>query len=243
MSNAEDGAAASRDCIALVSAIREEIAPLVRNWKAGEISCEGRTFPFFESENGTGKVVAVCSGIGAEHGRRAAEAVIRKARPRKIISVGYAGGLDSSLKVGDVIEPKLVVSGADGSRADTGRGSGVLVSSPAVAGRDQKRKLAEAYGAIAVDMEGASVALGARAHGIEFAAIKAISDELDFGMPPVGEFVSPQGRFRHARFALHVALRPWLWGKTIALARNSARASKTLCSAIDSYLKRSAKEK
>jgi len=238
MSRAEAGAAGSRDCIAIVSAIKEEIAPLVRDWKAGEISHDGRTFPFFESENGTGKVVAVCSGIGVEHGRRAAEAVIQKTRPGKIVSVGYAGGLDSSLKVGDVIEPKLVVSGADGSRADTGRGSGTLVSSSGVAGRDQKRKLAEAYGAIAVDMEGASVALGARAHGIEFAAIKAISDEFDFAMPPVGEFVSSQGRFRRARFALHVALRPWLWVKTIALARNSARASKTLCAAIENYLER-----
>ena len=237
MSSTED-CAGSRNCIALVSAIKEEIAPLVRKWKAGEINHDGRMFPFFESENGKGKVVAVCSGIGVEHGRRAAEAVIQKVRPKKIISVGYAGGLDSSLKVGDVIEPKLVVSGADGSRSDTGQGSGTLVSSTAVAGRDQKRKLAEAYGAIAVDMEGASVALGARAHGIEFAAIKAISDEFDFAMPPVGEFVSAQGKFRHARFALHIGLRPWLWARTMALANNSARASKTLCAAIEKYLDR-----
>jgi nucleoside phosphorylase len=234
MSSPEDGGA--QNCVALVSAIKEEIAPLVRNWKAGEISHDGRTFLFFESGNGNYKAVAICSGIGAEHGRRAAEAVIQKVRPGRIVSVGYAGALDASLKVGDVVEPRIVVSGADGSQADAGRGSGIVVSSTAVADREQKRKLAAAYGAIAVDMEGASVALGARAHGIEFAALKSISDELDFAMPPVNEFVSPLGGFQHAAFAVHVALRPWLWGKTITLARNSARASKTLCAAIERYL-------
>lgn len=238
MSSSEDGASGSQTCIALVSAIREEIAPLVRSWKAGEIGYDDRTFPFFESENSVSKVVVICSGIGAEHGRRAAEAVIQKVQPSTIVSVGYAGALDASLKVGDVIEPKVVVCGADGSRAETERGSGTLVSSAAVANRDQKRKLAAAYGAIAVDMEGAAVALAARAHGIDFAALKSISDELDFAMPPVSEFVSPQGKFRHAGFGLHVAIRPWLWARTIALAKNSARASKTLCAAIGEYLDR-----
>ena len=234
MSSPEDRGALN--CIALVSAIEEEIAPLVRDWKAGEISYDGRRFPFFESDHGDYKIVAVCSGIGAEHGRRAAEAVIQKAKPGKIVSVGFAGGLDPALKVGDIVEPRVVVNGADGSRTDTGRGSGIVVSSPAVADRDQKRKLATAYGAIAVDMEGASVALGAQAHGIEFAALKSISDERDFAMPPVNDFVSPLGRFRHVGFALHVALRPWLWPRTFALARNSGRASKTLCAAIQRYL-------
>ncbi|MGA9559233.1 MAG: hypothetical protein WBR11_20430 [Terriglobales bacterium] len=227
--------------IALVSAIREEIAPLVRGWKASKIWHDGRSYPFFENGGGdAGRVVAVCSGIGAEHGRRATEAVIQQARPAKMISVGFAGALDSSLKVADIVEPRVVVNSADGSRTDTGSGSGTVVSALSVAGPDQKRRLASSYGAIAVDMEGASVAMGAQAHGLEFAALKAISDEFDFAMPPINEFVSVAGQFRHARFALHVAVRPWFWGSTIALARNSARAARALCGAIESYLKRAA---
>jgi adenosylhomocysteine nucleosidase len=231
---------ARRAQIALVSAIKEEIAPLVRGWKASVIWHDGRSYRFFENEDGEeGRVVAICSGIGAEHGRRATEAVIQQARPAKLISVGFAGALDLSLKVADIVEPRVVVNGADGSRTDTGSGNGTVVSALSVAGPDQKRRLASSYGAIAVDMEGASVAMGAQAHGLEFAALKAISDELDFAMPPVNEFVSAEGKFRHARFAVHVAVRPWLWGRTIALARNSARAARALRGAIDSYLKRS----
>ncbi len=183
-------------------------------------------------------VVAVCSGIGAEQGRRATEAVIQRVHPAKMISVGFAGALDSSLKVADIVEPRVVVNSADGSRTDTGSGQGTMVSSLAVVGRDQKQRLASAYDAIAVDMEGASVALGAQAHGLEFAALKAISDELDFAMPPMNQFVSHEGKFGYARFAMHVVVRPWLWGRTIALARNSLRASRALCAAVEGYLKR-----
>ncbi|MGA9355476.1 MAG: hypothetical protein WBV46_17425 [Terriglobales bacterium] len=232
---------ARRAQIALVSAIKEEIAPLVRGWKASQIWHDGRSYPFFDNgDDKAGRVVAVCSGIGAEHGRRATEAVIQQARPAKMLSVGFAGALDASLKVADIVEPRVVVNGADGSRTDTGCGSGTVVSALSVAGPEQKRRLASSYGAIAVDMEGASVAMGAQAHGLEFAALKAISDEFDFAMPPVNEFVSVGGQFRHARFAMHVAMRPWFWGRTIALARNSARAARALCGAIESYLERAA---
>src|SRR5271170_74362 len=225
-----------RTRIALVSAIKEEIAPLVRGWKAREIRHDGRTYPFFEREDG--EAVAICSGIGAEQGRRATEAVIQEARPAMLISVGFAGALDSSLKVADIVEPRVVVNGGDGSRTDTGRGNGAVVSALAVAGPEQKRRLASTYRAIAVDMEGASVAMGAQAHGIEFAALKSISDEVDFAMPPINEFVSVEGKFRHARFAIHVMVRPWLWWRTIALARNSSKASRALCGALVSYLAR-----
>ena len=82
--------------LALVSAMKEEIAPLVRGWKAQKLWHDGRSYPFFENEeNGAGIVVAVCSGIGAEQGRRATEAVIQRVHPAKMISVGFAGALDS----------------------------------------------------------------------------------------------------------------------------------------------------
>ena len=86
-------------------------------------------------------------------------------------------------------------------------------------------------------MEAAAVAQGAQARGVEFAALKAISDAADFSMPPTEPFISSNGQFRSARFALHVAVRPWLWGRTIALARNSAKASRALCTAIEAYIR------
>jgi len=221
--------------LALIAAMQKEVAPLVRRWKAREISRDGRRYRMYESTDGA---ALICCGIGAEHGRRAAEALIQEVRPAKILSVGFAGALDSSLKVGDVIEPRTVVNAADGSRTDTGSGVGTMVSAVAVAGRDQKRRLASAYGAVAVDMEGAAVALAAEARGIAFGALKAISDGIDSALPPIDPFVSPQGEFLWLRFVLHVALRPWLWRGTIALAVNGEKASRALCRAIEEILRR-----
>jgi adenosylhomocysteine nucleosidase len=224
--------------IGLVAAIKEEIAPFVRGWTAREIVTDGHRYRFFEKQDSEMRMGLVCSGIGAEHGRRATEALIQESRPSKIISVGYAGALGSTLKVADIVEPRTVVNSADGSRIDTGSGQGILISSMVVADRDAKHRLADTYGAIAVDMEGASAAAAAQAHGIEFVALKAISDPLDFAMPPVQKFVSARGQFRYAAFALHVMVRPWMWWRTIALARNSAKASQALCRAIEEYLSR-----
>lgn len=224
--------------IGFIAAIREEIAPLVRGWKSRDIVTDGYRFRIFEKQDGETVLSLVCSGIGAEHGRRATEVLIQEAHPTKIISVGYAGALIPTLGVADIVEPRVVVNAMDGSRTDVGSGQGTLVSSPVVADRGEKKKLAESYSAIAVDMEGASAALAAQAHGIEYAALKAISDPLDFAMPPVQRFVSTKGQFRAVAFAVHVFLRPWLWWRTIALARNSAIASRALCAAIGEYLKR-----
>jgi hypothetical protein len=82
------------------------------------------------------------------------------------------------------------------------------------------------------------VAQAAQANGIEFGALKAISDVADFAMPPVDRFVSGDGSFRTVAFAVHVGMRPWLWGSTITLSRNSSRASRALCGAIESCLER-----
>jgi hypothetical protein len=89
-------------------------------------------------------------------------------------------------------------------------------------------------------MEAAAVAQGAQARGVEFVAVKAISDAAGFDLPALDRFVSPDGAFRTNRFACHVALRPWLWRVAITLARNSTKASRSLRAALESYLGRDA---
>ncbi|MFZ0477776.1 MAG: hypothetical protein WAL71_01410 [Terriglobales bacterium] len=225
--------------VAIIAAMEREVAPLVRGWTAREIEHSGRRYRIFENRGlKSGDAVLICAGIGAEAARRAAEAVIQEVRPARVVSVGFAGALSSENKIADVIEPRVVVNALDGSRTDTGSGQGTLVSYAAVADREQKVRLARAYTADAVDMEAAAVAQAAQAHEIEFAALKAISDGMDFAMPPTERFVSSAGEFRTVGFALHVAVRPWLWKSTIALARNSSRASRALSASIRGYCKR-----
>jgi nucleoside phosphorylase len=220
--------------IAIIAAMEREVAPLIRGWKVRTIEHGGRRYRLFEN----GEATLVCGGIGAEAARRATEAVIREVNPARAISVGFAGALDASLRVGHVLEPRTVINAADGVRTEVGPGEGILVSSTTVAGKEQKARFGKAYGAIAVDMEAAAVAQGAQARGVEFGVLKAISDAADFNLPALDRFVAHDGSFHSVRFAGYVALRPWLWGTTIALARNSSKASRALCGALASYLGR-----
>lgn len=218
--------------IAMVAALEREVHCLVKRWPTIERDHEGWRFRFFESEH----AVLVCGGIGAESARRATEAVIALYQPELVQSVGFAGALDPSLKVGEIFSPSRVIDARDGSSAETLAGCGVLVSAPAIADAKHKARLSEAYAAQAVDMEAAAVARGAQARGVSFMAVKAISDESSFIMPPMDRFVGQRGQFRAARFLMFSACRPWLWPRVAQLARNSAKASRALCAELDRYI-------
>ena len=218
--------------VAMVAALEREVSLLIKRWNRVEREHEGRRFKFFEG----GQTVLVCDGIGAEAARRATEAVLALYQPELVLSAGFAGALDPALKVGDIFTPSSVVDARDGSRVKVATGRGVLVSAAAVAGVEEKKKLAESYGAQAVDMEAAAVARGAQARGVRFMAVKAISDESDFEMPTLDRFVDEKGQFKTRRFAISATLRPWLWPRLLQLARNGAKASRALCAELERYI-------
>ena len=214
--------------VAIVAALEREVRPLVKRWRVSEKEYGGRRFRFFEN----GEVVLVCGGIGSAAARRAAEAVIAIFEPKTIYSAGFAGALDQKLRVGDVVRPQAVINSGDGSRVTLNGGEGVLVSFDAIASPAQKVKLRESYAAQAVDMEAAAVARSAELRGIEFAAIKVISDAVDFEFPSMERFVDAEGQFSEGRFAWFAALRPWMWPQVVRLAQNSRHASSSLCACL-----------
>ena len=219
--------------IAIVAALEREVRSLIKGWHRVEREFEGRRFTFFES----GQAVLVCGGIGAEAARRATEAVIALYQPELVLSAGFAGALDRALKVGETFLPRRIIDARDGSSLEVPTGYGVMVSTEVIAGAEQKAKLSESYGAQAVDMEAASVARGAQARGVRFMAIKSISDEKDFAMPPMERFVDSKGQFRTLRFLTFALVRPQLWASVIQLATNSAKASRALSAELNRYLK------
>ena len=220
--------------IAIVAAIERELWPLIKNWRSVKAEHEDREFTFYESDY----AVAVCGGMGAEYGRRAAEAVIMKYSPEIMISAGVAGALVPELRVGDTVFPAVVIDARDGSRHEsairdaalgkTPLARTILISSPDVAGADRKQQLAKTYGAHVVDMEGASVARAAQIHNLPFLAIKAISDEVNFELAGLNRFIR-NGQFQTKLLIFYLLPRPWLWLKMIRLARNTQLASQNLC--------------
>lgn len=223
--------------VAIVSAMEREISPLVRGWQRGALPLGERKLMLFELDG----VVAVVSGIGCKNAEQAARAVVAQYRPALLISVGLAGALIRSLKVGNVFTPSVVVDAAGGAEyrctPDGNHVSGgVLVSAGEIAGAEAKQELVNRLHGLVVDMEAAGVAKVAQESQISFRCVKAISDEADFIMPPMGKFVNAAGEFQSSKFALWAAMRPWQWPRIVALARNSKRATKALCNRLQADL-------
>jgi adenosylhomocysteine nucleosidase len=220
--------------IAIIAALERELWPLIKNWQCTKAQHEGREFTFYESDY----AVAVCGGVGAEFGRRAAEAAIARYSTELLISAGVVGALVPELHVGDTVFPTVVIDAGDGSRhetairdaalANTPLARTILISSPVIAGIAQKKQLAKSYAAHIVDMEGASVARAAQVHNLPFVAVKAISDDVNFELAELNRFIR-NGRFETKLFGLYLLPRPWLWLKMIRLARNTQLASHNLC--------------
>ena len=108
-----------------------------------------------------------------------------------------------------------------------------------VADAQGKRALAASYSASAVDMEGAAVASVARQRSVSFTAIKAISDEFEFPVPPIDSFVTSTGQLRIPAFAAYVVVRPRWWAPIMRLGINSSIASKNLCDALEHLIEES----
>lgn len=214
--------------VAIIAAMPVELAPLLG-------SVQPQTVNGVDLFELTQTVVAV-GGIGEKFARRAAEVAIDYAQPRVLVSAGIVGALSPKLKVGDVARIREVVDVATGQRYATTGGEWVLATSQDVSDAAEKHALLTKFGADVVDMEAAAVAQAAQDHGLAFAAVKAISDDAEFVMPPLNRFIDANGKFATRKFLVYVALHPRWWTTLGKIKANSELASRNLCDAVEQLL-------
>jgi len=200
-----------------------EVAPLLNGVKPEQVN----GVDLFDLPNA---VIAV-GGIGEKFARRAAEVAIDHAQPKLLLSAGIVGAISPKLKVGDVGRIRQVVDVATGEIYSTTGGDWVLATSQDVSDANEKHELLTKFGADVVDMEAAAVAQVAKECGLDFAAIKSISDDAEFDMPPLNRFID-NGRFDTRRFLIYVALHPRWWGALGKIKKNSEIATEKLCEEV-----------
>ncbi len=211
--------------VAVIVAMPVEVAPLLDGVKP-------------ETVNGVDlfalpQAVIAVGGIGEKFARRAAEVAIGFAQPKLLLSAGIVGAISPKLRVGEVGRIREVVEVATGARYLTSSGGDwVLATSQDVSDAAEKRELLTKYGADVVDMEAAAVAQVAKERGLEFAAIKSISDDAEFEMPPMNRFIE-EGKFDTRSFLVYIALRPRWWPTLGKIKKNSALAAANLCRAVE----------
>lgn len=218
--------------IGIVAALPGELKPLVSGWK----KLDGHAWA---GELAGHECIAIAGGMGADAATRACERIFAAGPMDALMSVGWAGALSCGVKPPDAYEVKEVVETRTGERFLTGQEDGLrLVTLDHVAGVKEKRRLAESYRAVMVDMEAATVARLARARDVDFLCCKGISDGATDVLPDFSRFISAKGQMRMAAFLAHVAVRPRYWRNLARMGANGNKAAIALRGLIEEVVGR-----
>ena len=151
------------------------------------------------------EVVIVESGVGAAAAARATKAAIEFYEPRWVVSAGFAGALDESLRRGHVLMADSV-AGERGEAlsvgiklephvlaATKGLHVGKLLTVERVIRTPQERRgLRDQHAALACDMETFGVAQACRDAGTRLLSVRIVSDAVDDELPPEIEHLLAQ---------------------------------------------------
>lgn len=167
------------------------------------------------------------SGVGSENAGASAELLVKQGAG-SLISWGCAAALDATFQPGDLVLADTCVDAdqciikpndqgwlgsvqekltqALGLTIRTGKlaESGVIVASSG-----NKTQLANATGAVALDMESAAIARVAKLHKLPFLAVRAIADPVNMNLPKaVSHALNDQGEVILSKLFMFLLLHP-----------------------------------
>ena len=236
--------------IAILGAIKDEIAGIKQemdithtlSWKTGNA---------FVGEWQGVPIVLVRSGMGRDRARQALIEVAEKWDLKEVISIGYAGGLDPSLEVGDLVVADKVIE-MDSSRSDaelrsysldkemfnttvTAQGRVLLTVDRVAATPEAKKQLRDQYSAVAVDMETSALAAEAQARNLSFISIRAITDTANQELIDCSHLVAEDGDVSKLKAGWHVITHPGDLKGMIELGQHAKIATENLTEFLKPY--------
>ena len=139
-------------------------------------------------------VVTIVSGAGGTAAASACKAILAAHRPKLVISAGFCGGLQSSLKRNAITVADRILSPTDAPLELDHPTLANLQLAPALVGSwatverivsraADKQSLGERTGAVACEMESFAVAEVCAARGVPCLAVRVVSDPVDEDLP------------------------------------------------------------
>jgi adenosylhomocysteine nucleosidase len=144
----------------------------------------------------------------------------------RILSIGFCGALDPTLRIGDIVVSGEVPKGLQASFVQ-----GAVVSVDRVAFTAQEKcELRAATGAAVVEMESAAIAQKAREWNVPFGCVRVVSDVAGDDLPlDFNRYRDVDGRFERTRIALAALGRPFtVLPRLVRLDRDCRRAAERL---------------
>jgi len=164
-------------------------------------------------------VIAIAGGGVAEQLEKRLGAAAREGAAG-IVSYGLTGGLADGLKIGDWVVGSRLTGGIDydcdpawrdaiAARLPGARIGGFFADGRMIDTVAEKRALGVDHDALAVDMESHVAARVAHAHGLPFAIVRIVSDEVDHLLPhAITVSMRPDGGFDRRRMRSSLAAEP-----------------------------------
>jgi adenosylhomocysteine nucleosidase len=216
--------------------MRQEQRPLVRRLALRRAPGSGQGFrgvPLAGVE-----ILATTTGIGPLLAGRTAERVLESGRVDHVLVVGIAGGVGSSVTIGDLVVPERVVDLASGSvhrpaRLGDVAPGGTLVTAAEVLEDPAVICALEERGVVAIDMETAAIASVCEARGCPWSVFRAISDRAGDGSvdPAVLHLAGPDGGPNLPALARFLLRQPWRVPELVRLARGARLAAEVAAAA------------
>ncbi|MBT5257396.1 MAG: hypothetical protein HOL75_00615 [Nitrospina sp.] len=247
-----------KEPIFILGALREEISQIRKLMIVKEQLKAGHADVWVGVWEGV-PIVLVRTGMGKECALDSLKKVLSTTYPSLVLSIGYAGGLDLKLKVGDlVIADKIVEIDQANSFAKSFpvnsqqedlfkmltsqkklmiyQGT-LLTANQVISGSSAKQELGSSHKALAVDMETSSLIAHCIEKNIPFVSLRAISDTMEQSLINTNSFVDSEGKISKVKAGWYAATHPNVIKNLISLRSQSQKATANLTESLGVFLR------
>ena len=187
----------------------------------------------------TGNTPVFFTGIGRFNAEKAVKNFLATNTPGILFTCGFAGGLVSELKIGDVV---FEIPSGDGNpyaavrsklTAAGARAAKIACTDRIATTAKEKKKLREETGAEAAEMESGAVQALCRERGVPCVTLRVISDTADEDLPlDFNNFLKEDKSLDMSKLMMAVAKAPWKMGALMELQKNTKLAAQRLAEVL-----------
>jgi adenosylhomocysteine nucleosidase len=247
-----------KEPIFILGALREEISQIRKLMIVKEQLKAGHADVWVGVWEGI-RIVLVRTGMGKECALDSLKKVLSKRYPALVLSIGYAGGLDSKLKVGDLVIADKIVEidqatpfaksfPVNSQQEDLFKmltfqkklmiyKGTLLTANQVISGSSAKQELGSSHKALAVDMETSSLIAHCIEKKIPFVSVRAISDTMEQSLINTNSFVDSEGKISKIKAGWYAATHPHVIKNLISLRSQSQKATANLTEFLGVFLR------
>ena len=179
---------------------------------------------------GAADIAVLVTGIGRRNAEKSFRAAIAQEKPELVITSGFAGGLNPSLVLGDIVFDADPETKLEAALITAGAKSGKFFCADRIASTArEKHALRLQTGADAVEMESDTIRAVCREHKILAATVRVILDTADEDLAlDFNQFMNSEHQMDTAKLAWAVAKSPGKVGALLRLQKQSKEAAEKL---------------